>query len=478
MREHLIALLVLGLLLLSFAGYAQDSSFYEKLYNLPDKLFSRLSKQADNLNHKLDHQTTKYLARLQRREEKIRQQLWKKDSIAAKTIFGNVSSHYTEMQRNVSTAQHVYSGRLDSIQTALRFLQGHGENQHLNGPQDFIDKYQSTLQSYGRLQENINQAERINKYLKARQLYLKSHLEKLGLAKQFKKFQKDVYYYRGQVAEYKRMLDDPSKLAAHLLQLASKLPAFRDFFAKHSMLGSLFRLPSNNSVASGATIPGLQTRASVQALVQQRFGNGTNISHAMQQNMQTAQTQIDALKDKIARLGGGSSDMDIPDFKPNSQKVKSFWNRIELGINVQSAKSTNYFPVTSDLALSAGYRLNDKSTAGVGISYKMGWGENIRHIKITHEGVGLRSFFEWRLKGNFYTTGGFEYNYQKPFNDVRRLHASDDWQRSGLIGLSKNVSIKSSLFKTTKIQLLWDFLSYQQMPRTQALKFRVGYNFK
>jgi hypothetical protein len=51
------------------------------------------------------------------------------------------------------------------------------------------------------------------------------------------------------------------------------------------------------------------------------------------------------------------------------------------------------------------------------------------------------------------------------------------WQKSGLVGVSKIVSIKSKFFKKTKLQLLWDFLSYQQMPRTQPIKFRVGYNF-
>jgi hypothetical protein len=51
------------------------------------------------------------------------------------------------------------------------------------------------------------------------------------------------------------------------------------------------------------------------------------------------------------------------------------------------------------------------------------------------------------------------------------------WQQSGLVGISKVISIKSKFFKKTKLQLLWDFLSYEQVPRTQALKFRVGYNF-
>jgi hypothetical protein len=37
--------------------------------------------------------------------------------------------------------------------------------------------------------------------------------------------------------------------------------------------------------------------------------------------------------------------------------------------------------------------------------------------------------------------------------------------------------MKSRVFKKTKIQVLWDFLSYTQVPRTQAVLFRVGYDF-
>ena len=51
------------------------------------------------------------------------------------------------------------------------------------------------------------------------------------------------------------------------------------------------------------------------------------------------------------------------------------------------------------------------------------------------------------------------------------------WQQSGLIGISKVISLKTKLFKKTSIKLLWDFLSYQQMPRTQPVIFRAGYNF-
>jgi hypothetical protein len=181
-------------------------------------------------------------------------------------------------------------------------------------------------------------------------------------------------------------------------------------------------------------------------------------------------------------LGGNSgSDMDVPDFKPNNQKTKSFWKRLEYGTNIQSAKSNYFFPTITDFGLSLGYKLNDKSTIGVGASYKMGWGKDIRNISISTEGIGLRSFLDMRIKGSFYASGGFEYNYQPGVPPATTnggtVIKADDWYQSGLVGVSKVISIKGKFFKKTRMQLLWDFLSYQQVPRTQPVKYKIGYNF-
>ncbi len=37
--------------------------------------------------------------------------------------------------------------------------------------------------------------------------------------------------------------------------------------------------------------------------------------------------------------------------------------------------------------------------------------------------------------------------------------------------------LKNKFLKSTKIQLLWDFLSYKQLPQSQAIIYRVGYDF-
>ena len=167
----------------------------------------------------------------------------------------------------------------------------------------------------------------------------------------------------------------------------------------------------------------------------------------------------------------------MPDFRPNNEKTKSFLKRLEYGTNIQTQRSNNLFPITSDLGLSIGYKVTDKSMIGIGASYKLGWGHGWNNIRLTQEGVGLRSYIDWKLKGSFWMSGGYEMNYRSAFNSVVQLKYLNAWQQSGLIGLSKVISVKTKFFKKTKLQLLWDFLSYQQLPKTQPIVFRIGYTF-
>jgi hypothetical protein len=249
---------------------------------------------------------------------------------------------------------------------------------------------------------------------------------------------------------------------------------------KNGMLASLFRTSPPDPLSPsgrGGGLAGLQTRAQVNALIQTQIAaGGPNAMQQFQQNIQSAQSQLSQLKDKVLKFGGGSSDAAMPEgFKPNNQKTKSFLQRLEYSTNIQSQKATNYFPVTSDLGLSVGYKLNDKSIIGIGASYKLGLGRGWNNIKFSSEGIGLRSYIDWKIKGSFWISGGYEQNLISVPSP--RSGEGWSWQQSGLIGISKVVAMKSKMFKKTKLMLLWDFLSYRQAVRTQPVVFRIGYNF-
>ncbi len=160
----------------------------------------------------------------------------------------------------------------------------------------------------------------------------------------------------------------------------------------------------------------------MQQLVNNQIASGgPNAQSAVRENFQSAQSQLSQLKDKINKLGGASGDIELPDFNPNQQKTRSFLQRLELGGNIQTVKSNFYFPTTCDLSFSIGYKLNDKSTIGVGSGYKIGLGKDIRNIAFTSEGVNMRSFLDYKIKGSIWITGGAELNYRSRFKSFEEL---------------------------------------------------------
>lgn len=411
---------------------------------------------------------------MQKQEERLYKKLLRtKDSLQAKAKLAEIKDKYgalaTKLKSPLIGKGSSYIPSLDSLNTTLKFLDQNG----IGG------KVKDAIAKTGSLKDKFQQAEEIKKFIRERKEQLKQQLEKLGMVKQLKKINKQVYYYSAQVKEYKEVLKDPKKIEKKALELLSQTKAWKNFFRKNSMLASLFRIPDPDQPLNMADFRGLQTRAQVNGLIQQQItAGGAGAQQQFQQNLQQAQSQLNELKSKILNSGGSSSGADMPEgFKPNGQKTKSFLQRLELGTNVQSEKATSFFPVTTDLGLSLGYKLNDKSIIGVGASYKFGLGRGWNHIRFSSEGLGLRSFIDWKIKGSFWMSGGFEMNYRSQFNSISQLQSFSNWQQSGLIGLSKSIPIKTKFFKKTSVRLLWDFLSYQQIPKTQPVIFRVGYNF-
>jgi hypothetical protein len=338
-----------------------------------------------------------------------------------------------------------------------------------------------SLDKIKEFESKLHQADDIKQFISQRKQQLKELLNRYSslpksISRKLTSINKKVYYYSAQIREYREMFREPDKLEQKALSVLNKLPAFQKFMKQHSQLSGLFNMPENTG--SSAIQTGLQTRSQVIAFMQTSGGTGGfNTASLVQKNIQSAQGQLDQIRNKLNVPGGSGGDPDMPDFKPNNQKTKTFLQRLEYGTDLQTTHGSSFFPITSDLGLSVGYKVSDKNIIGIGASYKVGWGKNINHINISSQGAGFRSFLDMNIKKTLFVSGGFEYNYQQPFNSLNVLYNLNSWQQSGLIGMSKIVSMNTKMFRKTKIQLLWDFLSYQQRPQTQAFKFRVGFNF-
>lgn len=464
--------------LISNSVKSQDSTGYSDVSKVSSKYFDAVSKKANTLQQNLDRKSQKVLERMQKQEAKLQKKLAKIDSLASHNIFSNSAEKYNDLEEKLKTTGELsrYIPKLDTIATSLKFLDQHPE--FLANTKDAKEKLAGASETLNEFKDKLKNAEDIKQFLKERKQYLKEQLEKFGFAKDLKKINKEVYYYSEQINEYREILKDPKKIEQKSIELLTKTKLFQDFMKKNSFLASLFRMPDNPSdPANVANFAGLQTRTQVNSLIQNQVASGGG-QRVFQQNIQQGQSQLQLIKDKISKWGGGNGDDVMPEgFKPNSQKTKSFFKRLEFGANIQTQKSTNFFPTISDIGLSMGFKLNDKSIIGIGTSFKVGWGTGWKNIHITQQGLSFRSFIDWKLKGTIWISGGYEQNLMAVINNFDQLRDISAWQQSGLLGISKVLSVKSKVFRKTKVQLLWDFLSYKQVPNSSPLLFRINYSF-
>jgi hypothetical protein len=437
----------------------------------------KVSKKLHKIRERMRKNGVSTLKRMQKAEQKLWQQLAEKSKTTGnnKLLMDSLYQHQLQQIQSLSaktSGMTDYLPSLDSLQTGLAFM----EKMKKSLPVDQLKSLRSLSGTVSGLQQQLNASNQLQTFLAGRRHQLKQYMANSSVTKEWKRLNKEVYYYQQQLREYKELLKHPDKAAEKLIAVLREQPAFLQFMSNNSQLAQLFRLPGQSANASpGAAVAGLQTRSGVSQLLQQQFqGSVQDPGAYFQQQLGAAQAEMNQWKEKLNQLGGGSSDLEMPDFKPNQQCTKTFLQRIEWGLNIQSQRPNGLFPVSTEFGLMAGYKLNDKSTIGVGAAYKMGWGKNFNDIRITHQGVGLRSFLDIKLKGSFWITGGYELNHQQEFSRLDQLKDLNAWQRSGLIGLTKKYSIGK---KKGNLQLLWDFLSYSQVPKTQALKFRIGYVF-
>ena len=456
-----------------------------KLANVPSRVFGKIQSQSASLNQQLTSQTQQYLARMARREQRMQQKLSAVDPAAAKSLFAHSQQQYAALGAQIKTdtgnRQTTFSGQYhpyaDTLQGAMAFLRQNP--QMLAG--GTATKLQAASTQFQALQAKMQDADIAKAYVQSRQQqiseYIAAHANMIGvLGKPLAGMQEEQVYYTQRVQQYKAMLSDPSALAQQALSMLGRLPAFQSFMTTHSQLGSLFHLPGN--YASPQAVNGLQSKEQVAGLVKSQVSAGGSAgASAMQANLQSAESSLDGYKDKLSKLGLGNGDAQMPNIQPNDQKSKPFLGRLQYSFNFQTTHNSIYYPSLLTLGLGLGYKLGHSNVIGIGASYEMGTGNGINHIAITGNGLGLRSFATIKLKTSFSLYAGLEYNYTTPFTNYQQLRQLQYWTRSGLIGVQKTVSMKSNVFKQTTLALLWDFLSYQQVPQTQPLIFRIGYNF-
>jgi hypothetical protein len=456
---------------------AQDS-----LLKISPDYLDKVSAKVDKAGQALNKKTERALLKMEKEEKRLNEKLAKIDSLAAKKLFSATEKKYAELRDKLNKkAEQLnpenlssYVPYLDTLKTTLSFLETKG-NSLLSQSSPTKEKLRNTISKVNNLNSELAKVQSIQQYLRERRQYLKEQLSQFGMVKQLKKMNKELFYYGEELKELKETLKDPKKIEAKALAVLRELPVFKKFMQQNSQLASLFSMPGGSN-ADPASFAGLQTRASVQQFIQTSLPiNGGNGQQFLTQQLQSGNSQLSKQKNSIRFPELAENYGEMPDFKPNMQKSKSFLKRLEYGANIQFGKTNHFLPNTGELAVSIGYKLNDKGIVGIGSSYKLGLGTGINHIKFTHQGFGMRSYIDWKIKGGFYISGGYEKNNLPQLNNVVAPIRLSTWQESGLIGISKKYPVGKK--RKGNFQVLFDFLSYKNIPRSQPILIRTGINF-
>ncbi len=483
-------------------------SLVGKAGSFSSRLFKRIQSNTADLDQQLTAQTQKYLQRMASQEQRMKRKMYALDSNSAKELYANSAQQYAvlskRLQQDTGSRSMILSGAYqpytDSLRGALAFLQ---KNPQLlgGGTNALTPQLQKSVSQLQSLQAKMQDAAFIQQYMQQRQSQIQQYMSRFtqlpsGITNEFNSYKAKVYYYGQQVNEYKEKLNDPDKLFTAALAALNKLPSFSGFMRSHSMLSGLVPGGAPRTPATGDAKPGqgLPSRDEVLKEVAGQMSNGGSGDHAAsnntagqinntgaaaalaQKNTSSAIGVVDQLRSKLTGLGGGG-DLNMPDFAPNNQKTKSFLHRLEFGVNLQTKSSSYFYPTTLDFGLSLGYKLNEHNRVGIGASFKTGWTGSLSHLQVDGQGASVRSFVDIQIKKSWFASGGLEYNYQPVGYSFHSLSDPGNWQPAGLIGFSKVLSMKTKLVKNTKLQFLWDFLSYRQVPAGQPFVFRVGYTF-
>jgi len=463
---------------LSVQVHAQKDSMLNALQDIPKNYIYKVEKKIDKYSNRLTSKTEKTLIKLARWEKRLYSILIKSSPETDERLFGNKEFTFSGVLEKLQAGQKIsskvtayYSEYRDKLGASIKYIQ---QQKALT---DTASAAAANLVSskINRLEIEVAQTETVEQFIKQRrQQLIREATQHIRNSKYLAKISRESYYYAETLKNYKEIFSDPKKTEKAARSILDKIPAFKKFAKDNSILASIFNSPAGYGTAQ--SIAGLQTRASVNSIIQARFaGAGVNASQLVSQQVQQGKSEITSLKDKLAKAGKSNSNEELPDFKPNNQRSKTFLQRLEYNANLQFARN-NMLPSTADIGLGIGYKLNDKSSAGIGMSYKLGMG-SVKHIKFTHQGVSFRTYLDWKLKNNFFLSGGFEMNHLSAFKKISELKNSSSWQQSGLIGLKKKIPFKGKLAKNTQVQVLYDLMFRTHIPISQPFIFRVGYGF-
>lgn len=459
---------------------ADSTSFLSQ--KISEKYLNRTSKKVSYYSNHISGKTIKTLTKLCRFETKIQRLLQKTSPETANRLFAPGQPTFKTLLQKLKQGEqlkHEYLSQFDDYRDKLAINVKYIQQQKASIDEK-ISKASEVNKKLHKLDSVVSNTESVEAFIRERKrVLIKQSLQFIGKNKYLKKINKEAYYYAETLRTYKEIFSDEKKIEETAKQLLRNMPEFQRFAAQNSQLSGLFASPASFPViGSGGNMPvinGLPSREVMQQFFQTSVPTMTNanMSEVLQGKVSDFKAEIEKIK---AYASGGNMNNDgLPDFKTNSQKTKPFSKRLEYSTDIQFGESNQKLPSTINIALRVGYKFTDKNSAGFGISYVLGMGHGWDSIKLSHQGLGFRTYLKSKLNKGFAIQGGAEWNYSFAASKPNTQTINNMWQTSALLGLSKSMAAGKKA--KSNVQIYYDFLHNKNNPLSKPFIFRYGYNF-
>lgn len=404
------------------------------------------------------------LNKLAKRERRITRQLKRKDSAAyVKLQQHSVSfDSINTLSRNGNNAKQksFANPSIDSLQRIAAFLQG---KSNVAGKIN-ASEYTNQLQSAGQQANN-------NQYIWGLIEQRANNLKNTGKAsRRLTGMNRQLFYAREKMKVFKDISEEPSKAEDIALEALQGEQGFEQCLRPHDP-NSMASLAAKGATVTDLEKMGYPTKRQLTANLQKKFGNSLGgmqqkMGNQMQDYMsemkklQTAKSTGLQMKTSLARLRKAKK----PEFKINPMRGLPLAHRIEKQFNWQTNRSTlDGKPAMLQASVMAGFRHTPRLSYGVGIATSIGLGQNWNNLKLSFQGLGLRTYVSWQLIYGVGLYAGYERMYkQAAFIETKQVtqeliptaHNTGTHYESILAGLTKTYNINNKW--NGSIQILYD----------------------
>ncbi len=481
-----------------------------------------LNSKVSSLNHYLKRSERiqdRLLRKLRRQEQKMLRRLQKTDSALYNRYLQNPLS-YDSIGKMISDSSLIkkMARRKNSLADSLRRLE------------NFVKSKTASLDQLGSLSQKLpgNLSEKLPGQLNTADIpgtgYLADIQQQLNMQQQvkdllqqkagqlenwsggksiagLKNIQKQVYYAGEQIKAWKRLADEPDEAEEKALEYLQGLPGFEQSLAAPGPYSGL----SPDATEADLRKAGYQTRKMTEDMLQAKLGNsaqglqqkmtdqlqqyqqklaGGKIGE-LQQKAKTAKEGLQQLKETKEELGS----IKKPAFRPNPQRAKPFIQRWSVQYNMQTfrASADGLRPALLELGGGLSYKHNRWLSLAAGIALPIGLGKDWQNLRLSYEGISLRT----SLTGDWQYGIALQGGYERVWGPVNRAYvaketpevsqqAGDGWaqqafgagQQVAYIGVKKAYKINSQW--KGSIMLGYNFLAGQGYNRSPFM-LRFGW---